>query len=175
MNSNAGSPNKTVAQEALAENESMSIPEAEVHNSPTQGTSMKYVPTYEINGVKYAKIEKEDVVPELGYWQSAGEIILRISLKVLFIEFRKAYDISKVILVRKGIFLIRFNNLQDKQAVVQRRFFFFNIKPFVVKAWNPEISINNEALSSVLIWVQFPDLDIKYWGLDSVSKILIIP
>ena len=33
------------------------------------------------------------------------------------------------------------------------------------------MEINTEAISSLPIWVRFPELDIKYWGLQSLSKI----
>jgi len=33
------------------------------------------------------------------------------------------------------------------------------------------MEINTEAITSLPIWVRFPELDIKYWGLHSLSKI----
>ena len=37
------------------------------------------------------------------------------------------------------------------------------------------MDINTETLASLPIWVRFQDLDIKYWGLDSLSKIGNVP
>ncbi|KAJ8438354.1 hypothetical protein Cgig2_015281 [Carnegiea gigantea] len=43
--------------------------------------------------------------------------------------------------------------------------------PNEVKPWNEEMDINIETLVSVPVWVRFLELDIKYYGLDSLSKI----
>ena len=41
----------------------------------------------------------------------------------------------------------------------------------IVEPWNLEMEINIESLHSLPIWVQFPKLDLKYWGLECLSKI----
>ena len=41
----------------------------------------------------------------------------------------------------------------------------------VVKPWNPEMEINTAEIKSLTIWVQFHGLDVKYWGMESLSKI----
>jgi len=33
------------------------------------------------------------------------------------------------------------------------------------------MDIHTEEIKSLPLWVQFPDLDVKYWGADSLSKI----
>jgi len=33
------------------------------------------------------------------------------------------------------------------------------------------MDLNTEVIKSLPLWVQFPNLDIKYWGLESFSKI----
>jgi len=83
----------------------------------------------------------------------------------------KAMDINKVVMVRKGVFFVRFTNLFDKMTVVQRGVYFFDKKPFIVKAWNEGLILDTSSLQSLPIWVQFLDLDIKYWGLKSLSKL----
>ena len=55
--------------------------------------------------------------------------------------------------------------------VIQKGIYYLDGKPFLVKPWTPKMNINTEALTSPPLWVQFPDLDIRYWGLDSLSKI----
>jgi len=80
-------------------------------------------------------------------------------------------DIDKVVMVRKGVFLVRFCNLFDKMTVVQGGVYFFDKKSFIVKAWNEDLSLDTNSLQSLPIWVQFLELDIKYWGLQSLSKL----
>jgi len=62
-------------------------------------------------------------------------------------------DIDKVLMVRKGVFLVRFNNLLDKMTVVQRGFYFFDNKPFIVKSWNEGLTLDISSLQIIPIWV----------------------
>ena len=55
--------------------------------------------------------------------------------------------------------------------VTQRGIYFFDSKPFVIKLWNENMEMNVEAIQSLPLWVQFPVLDIRYWGSDSLSKL----
>ncbi|KAJ8430000.1 hypothetical protein Cgig2_033925 [Carnegiea gigantea] len=55
--------------------------------------------------------------------------------------------------------------------VTQRGIYFFDSKPFMVKPGNENMEMNMEAIQSMPLWVQFPELDIRYWGNDSFSKL----
>ncbi|KAJ8450604.1 hypothetical protein Cgig2_020241 [Carnegiea gigantea] len=80
-------------------------------------------------------------------------------------------SITKIALVRKGLFLVRFEKEQDKLQVTQWGIYFFDSKPFVVKPWNENMEMNLEVMHSIPLWVQFPELDIRYWGTNSLSKL----
>ncbi|KAJ8420630.1 hypothetical protein Cgig2_002710 [Carnegiea gigantea] len=133
------------------------------------------------NAIVHATIEQEevshDVNPEIEYWKSV--VLCSVlgpnpPLEVIegFIRrIWKAFDIDKICMVRKGVFLLRFNNFNDQLTVVKRGVFFFDMKPFLVKPWNEEMDINTEAITSLPISARFLDLDIKYWCLESLSKI----
>ena len=75
----------------------------------------------------------------------------------------KAFDIDKICIFRKGVFLVRFNNFSDQVTVVQGGVYFFDKKPLLVKPWNEKMDINIEVITSLPIWVRFSYLDIKYW------------
>ena len=49
--------------------------------------------------------------------------------------------------------------------------YFFDRKPFIVKAWNENLSLDTSNRHSIPICVRFPELDIKFWGLDSLSTL----
>ena len=74
----------------------------------------------------------------------------------------QAFEIDKICLVRRGVFLVRFTNLIDHSTVVQRGVYFFDNKPFLVKPWNEEMDINTKTLISLPVWVRFLELHIKY-------------
>ncbi|KAJ8420346.1 hypothetical protein Cgig2_006389 [Carnegiea gigantea] len=80
-------------------------------------------------------------------------------------------DIDKVMLVRKGVYLIRFHNLEDRTKVLKQGWYFFDRKPFLVKAWNEDLSLDTSSLHSIPIWIRLPGLALKYWGLECLSKL----
>ena len=88
-----------------------------------EGTDLKFVSAEFIDGERIAKIDREDVEAEIEYWQNAvicsvlganppSEIIQGFIKRIW-----GAFEIDKILQVRKGVFLIRFGNLQDKLAI----------------------------------------------------------
>ncbi|KAJ8421322.1 hypothetical protein Cgig2_018729 [Carnegiea gigantea] len=115
-----------------------------------EGTLLSYKPAIIVSGKKCAQIEIKDVAPER-IWAD--------------------FEIDKILMVKKGLFLVRFVQLQDKLIVEKRGLYYFDRKPFIVKGWNPDMDKSTESIQSLPLWVQFLELDIKYWGLDSLSKL----
>ena len=144
---------------------------------PNEGTELKFVPSNVINGVKCAQIEKTDVELEIQYWQSAVLCAVMGAnppievMKGFFKRIWASYSIDRILYVRKGVFLVHFEHIQDKIIVEKRGIFFFDSKPMLVKGWNPSMDIQTESIRSLPIWIQLHALDIKYWGMESLSKI----
>jgi len=128
---------------------------------------LKFVHLQMVNGVKCAKIEPQHVQSEIEYWNSAvlcSVIGANPPLEVIEGFVRRiwqAFGIDKICLVRKCVFLIRFQNINDHFTVVQRGVYFFDNKPFLVKPWNEKMGINIETLVTLLVWVRLSDLDIN--------------
>ena len=80
----------------------------------------------------------------------------------------KDYAIDKILLIKKGLYLVRFTAPQDAMTVAHVGIYHFDHKPFIVKAWNPEMEINIDVIASLSIWIQLLELDIKYWGLQGL-------
>ena len=66
---------------------------------------------------------------------------------------------------------MRFKTVHDKEAVLSNGIYYFNQKPFIVKAWNEHLEIDTSSINSPPIWVQFLELDVKYWVVDSLNKL----
>ncbi|KAJ8421390.1 hypothetical protein Cgig2_031915 [Carnegiea gigantea] len=140
---------------------------------PEEGTTLNFVTSPMVNGMKCAKIETKGVQSKLDFWQSAvlcSVIGANPPLEVLE-GIWKAYEIDRISWVRKGVFLIRFHNMTDQAAVVQRGVYFFDNKSFIVKPWREDLNLNIENLATLPVWVRFPYLEVKYWGPDSLSKL----
>lgn len=73
--------------------------------------------------------------------------------------------------MRNGIVMVRFDNEEGKQEVLEGGIYHFDNKPVIVKAWAPEMEFSKEELLTVPIWIRLPGLDFKYWSAKGLSKI----
>ncbi|KAJ8420659.1 hypothetical protein Cgig2_021461 [Carnegiea gigantea] len=132
---------------------------------PLEGTKLKYIPLATINGTKCAKLDKEDVDSEVEYWQNVvlcsvlGTNSPFEVIKGFLNRIWSDFAIYKILHVRKGVFLVRFENLQDKQQVEKRGIYYFDNKPFLVKAWNPKMDLHTETIKSLPLWEVTKDND----------------
>jgi len=62
-----------------------------------------------------------------------------------------AYGIDKILQVRKGVFIIRFQNIQDKLTVEKRGIYYCDAKPVLVEGWNPQMDLQTENIKSLSI------------------------
>ncbi|KAJ8426671.1 hypothetical protein Cgig2_030090 [Carnegiea gigantea] len=130
-----------------------------------------------INRTKCAKIEDQDVEAEIEYWnQVVICCVLRANPPLGVIDgyvrrIWSQYEIDKVVAARKGIYLVRFKSAQDKEAVLSKVIYYFDQKSFIIKAWNENLELDTISISSLRIWVQFPELD----GVESLSKLGSLP
>ena len=74
-----------------------------------------------------------------------------------------SYEIDKIMQVQKVLFLVPFEHLQDEQEVVKRGIYYFDAKLFLVKVWNLEMDLKTEDIKTLPVWIQFQDLDVKFW------------
>ena len=97
---------------------------------PNEGTALPYFPASIANSTKCAKITPEDVHSELEYWQTS--IVCSVlganpSLEVMEGFLRRVWHsqtIDKISLVKNGLFLAHFHNMDDQQLMVKKGFFF---------------------------------------------------
>ncbi|KAJ8429999.1 hypothetical protein Cgig2_033924 [Carnegiea gigantea] len=81
-----------------------------------EGMQLNYVSAKIVDGIKYARIEKQDVALELEHWSTAvlcGVMGANPPLEVMEGYIRRIWrnlSITKVAMVRKGLFLVRFEN-----------------------------------------------------------------
>ncbi|KAM6587258.1 hypothetical protein CsatA_009863 [Cannabis sativa] len=131
----------------------------------------------EAGSKKKIKIEFEDIAEEVNYWQpSLVCYVIGANPPVNILEgfVRRLWkeEVVKVGLLAKGIFIIRFQNMDQRDKVMQQGYVFFDRKPMVVKPWNPIDDFTKEEVTNVPTWIQLRGLDIKYWGESSLFKIV---
>ena len=52
--------------------------------------------------------------------------------------------VDKIVVVHKGIFIVIFHNLEQRDAISNDDFLFFDRKPLIVKKWNSELNVQKE-------------------------------
>lgn len=80
------------------------------------------------------------------------------------------YKIDKIVTLKNGIILVKFDSIETRDEVLQRGFYHFDKKPFIVKPWYE--GIQKEKVDRIPVWVQFPELDLRYWGLTALNKLV---
>ena len=87
--------------------------------------------------MKYTKIKLEDIKPKIEYWESAvGCYALGASppYRVLIGFIRRIwaeYKIEKIVTLKNGIILVKFDSIVTRDAVMQRGFYHFDKKPLL--------------------------------------------
>uniref|UniRef100_A0A803P9J0 Reverse transcriptase domain-containing protein n=1 Tax=Cannabis sativa TaxID=3483 RepID=A0A803P9J0_CANSA len=103
---------------------------------------------------KKIKIEFEDIAEEVNYLQpSLVCYVIGANPPINILEgfMRRLWkeEVVKVGLLAKGIFIIRFQNMEQRDKVMQQGYVFFERKPMVMKPWNPIDDFTKEEVSNV--------------------------
>ncbi|KAJ8444078.1 hypothetical protein Cgig2_025079 [Carnegiea gigantea] len=112
---------------------------------PEEGIALKFIPLKAINGHSEFEYRYTAVI--------CGVVGANPPVDVIDGFVHRIWEnmsIDKALQARKEVLLVRFNNVEDKMAVIQRQIYCFNKKAFIV---------------------QFPKLDIRDRGIDNLSKI----
>ncbi|KAJ8420679.1 hypothetical protein Cgig2_024212 [Carnegiea gigantea] len=100
---------------------------------PNEGTALEFIPATDINGAKCAKLVEEDVVDEINYWQNA--VICCVLGANPPYEVIDGFAIDKVLLIKKGLYLVRFMDKQDAMKFANERDVI--IRQRIVYEWRP--------------------------------------
>ncbi|KAL2928967.1 hypothetical protein RDABS01_034378, partial [Bienertia sinuspersici] len=102
-------------------------------------------------------IDMVDIEEEITYWSSA---------MICFV-----LGLDKVSMMGRGLFLVRFNTLEQCDKALAGDPQFFDSKPLIMKRWNPDIEMHKENVKTVPIWIRMPNLELKYWGQGCLHKL----
>ncbi|KAL2937602.1 Outer capsid glycoprotein VP7 [Bienertia sinuspersici] len=83
----------------------------------------------------------------------------------------KEQGIDKVITIDKGMFLIRFKSMEQREKFLAMGRVFFDYKPVILKAWHVDMELNKEDIQKIPIWIQL-ELHFKYWGQKCLERII---
>ncbi|XP_062114379.1 uncharacterized protein LOC133825461 [Humulus lupulus] len=127
---------------------------------------------------EFVKIDMEDIVEEVNYWSpSLVCYVLGANPPLPVLEgfcrrIWKNMGIDKVAGLGQGVFIVRFNTVEQRDFVLNNGIMFFDKKPLIMKPWNANDDFKKEDMQQVPIWIQLTNLDLKYWGEQSLFKIV---
>lgn len=123
------------------------------------------------------KITSEDIEEEVEYWKTAMVCyVLGDNPPVAVIEgfFRRIWKdkVDTVGSPKHKIYVVRFQDVETRDGVMQGGFIFFNRRLVIMRAWDPQLNIQKHEVCSVPIWIQLEHLDLKFWGEKYLFKIV---
>ncbi|KAH0720531.1 hypothetical protein KY285_005340 [Solanum tuberosum] len=73
--------------------------------------------------------------------------------------------------VNRGVFMVRFLESEERDAVVKEGVIMFDRKPIVIKQWKSDIEVMKEIEDKVPLWIKIQGLESNYWGKSALTKI----
>lgn len=74
-------------------------------------------------------------------------------------------------MLKSEVTVVRVATEIGKQKVIQGGIYHFDNKPFIVKAWTPDLEFTKEELLTVPIWIKFSSINFKYWSPRGLNKV----
>ncbi|XP_021836936.1 uncharacterized protein [Spinacia oleracea] len=133
-------------------------------------------PIFETESNNPVEIELEDIQEEVEFWMSVVVCYVvganpPINVMEGFIRrIWKHLNVDKVVMVKRGVFIVRFFTMDSRDKVLDGHYF-FDSKPLKMTPWNSDMDMDKEEVKSVPIWVQLK-LGFKYWGERALFKII---
>ncbi|KAF9663108.1 hypothetical protein SADUNF_Sadunf17G0004200 [Salix dunnii] len=147
---------------------------------------LKFVEPVAKNGKELALVNEEDVASEVKRWENAVVAYFlghdstfdppsfnTFINNLIDSEWRK-YGNVKVYTQGSGVFVLDFESARGKELALgsQGPRFYDGSKPFILKPWSREMSLEIKELKSAPIWIKLPNLRLHLWSPEALSKIV---
>lgn len=137
------------------------------------GFKLDFVSPKKHGDLSNCEIDIEDISTTLLCWKNVvGFYILGAPpfsvLNGFILGLREKHDIKSML--KNEILLMRFENENGKNEIIQGGICLFDNKPFIVKASNKDMEFSREELLTVPIWVKLPGLEFKYLSPKGLTK-----
>ncbi|KAK1311258.1 hypothetical protein QJS10_CPA08g00929 [Acorus calamus] len=129
------------------------------------------------NGIPKICIGEEDYESSVAKWEKAvvGYVIGKLPIYMPFLAFLKKLwkikDEFQHYLQGNYFFVVNFDLEEDLNRVLEGGTWTMDIRHFVLKKWSPSAPMEQESLTSIPIWVKFPNLPLHFWTKECMGKI----
>lgn len=120
------------------------------------------------NVLTHVQIEIEDIQEEVDFWNSSvvcyvvGENPRMNVMKGFIRRTWRNLKVDKVSMVKKGVYLVRFQTMESRDKVLAGHNF-FDSKPLILRPWSVHMNMEQEEIRVVPIWIQLK-FKFKYLG-----------
>ncbi|XP_052304370.1 uncharacterized protein LOC127904492 isoform X3 [Populus trichocarpa] len=145
---------------------------------------LKFVEPVAKNGKELAQVNEEDVASEFKRWENAvvayflghdstfGPTSFNKFINNLIDSEWRKYGNVKVYSQGSGVFVLDFESAHGKElALGEGPRFYDGSKPFILKPWSRDLSLEIKELKSAPIWIKLPNLRLHLWSPEALSKI----
>ncbi|XP_010314397.2 uncharacterized protein [Solanum lycopersicum] len=138
--------------------------------------NLTYFPPQIVNGQTMVQLEGKEVHIEEEKWKCAliayviGECPGYNTMNRYLLMNWSKVDKPDVFLYEEG-YIIKFKSLNDMNEVLFSGSYTISNRPIILKQWCPDFNFENEFLTKILLWVNFPKLPLNCWGVGSLSRI----
>ncbi|XP_021857550.2 uncharacterized protein [Spinacia oleracea] len=133
--------------EPIAESNSVSETTMNLEHIDLDNTDDNEFHNAESNPVK---IDVDDIQEEIDFWNSVVVCYIvgvNPPMEGFIRRIWKQLNADKVVMVRKGVFLVRFLTMDSRDKVLTGHYF-FDSKPLILKPWNPYMDMDKPELQS---------------------------
>ncbi|XP_070047064.1 uncharacterized protein [Nicotiana tomentosiformis] len=143
----------------------------------SRGMSLAYIAPVIPEGEKIAKLNQLELEKGSVKWKQT--VILYVigatpSIGALKRYIGKQWNFAakpKIYFHNDGYYVVKFNTLEDKDEVLYSGPHTINNKAIIIKPWEANFYFNEEVLRMIPLWVQFPNLSLNYWEMETLSMI----
>ncbi|XP_074289449.1 uncharacterized protein LOC141614601 [Silene latifolia] len=147
-------------------------PYAQTLKSSSKGMSLSFVKGNESEVI----INEADIADEVKYWSTTlvgtvmGKQTSIVELNSLVSKNWNHITTPEILYFSRGWYYFRFLTKKDMTAV-QADSWNVNGYPLVFKSWSPTVAEELAEITTVPIWVLFPNLDPCFWSQTALSKV----
>ncbi|PHU28665.1 hypothetical protein BC332_00758 [Capsicum chinense] len=130
-----------------------------------------------LNGSKLVQLQASDVDMETGRWKKVL-ILYVVGASPMIGSFErfiaKQWNFAakpKLYYHNEGYFVVLFNSLEDREAVLLPGPYMLNNKPIILKVWSEKFDFSAEVSTTLPIWVKFSNLLLNCWSQGALSRI----
>ncbi|OIS96298.1 hypothetical protein A4A49_01859 [Nicotiana attenuata] len=70
-----------------------------------------------------------------------------------------------------GYYVFRFQNIEDRDLILQAGPYTYHNKPFVLQQWRMDFKFDPGSVSVIPLWIKFPGLPLGFWSTEALSKL----